>query len=223
MDFEKVTKNQKHCIGCMPTHWYPLFDAARSAGERNPRSAPTDPPIKSQACQSNCSWEHKARIAFGPTFVEQLPCKNFWLCHRTSTSVRGFLMQKSILVACYSGIKENCLYSWEYIFDKKRSKGFHEEELPAHTLFSTLFSLRFFFFCSFWRRHRTGQTELPSPGSNRALPGLFMLLIKAGEDSPRSNSPRILAFPYLLSWIFESSFCCTPLWPVDNIQFFNGT
>lgn len=159
MDFEKVTKNQKHCIGCMPTHWYPLFDAARSAGERNPRSAPTDPPIKSQACQSNCSWEHKARIAFGPTFVEQLPCKNFWLCHRTSTSVRGFLMQKSILVACYSGIKENCLYSWEYIFDKKRSKGFHEEELPAHTLFSTLFSLRFFFFFLFFLEATQDRTD----------------------------------------------------------------
>lgn len=89
---------------------------------------------------SDCIWSD---------FCGAASLQGFSLCHRTSTSVRGFLMQKSILVACYSGIKENCLYSWEYIFDKKRSKGFHEEELPAHTLFSTLFSLRFFFFVLF--------------------------------------------------------------------------
>jgi len=156
---------------------------------------------------SDCIW---------PDFCAAASLRGFSLCHRTSTSVRGFLMQKSILVACYSCIKENCLYSWEYIFDKEwgEGEGYHEEELPAHTLCSL-----FFFGGGAIPR---GQTKLLSPGSNRALPGLFMLLIMAREDSPR-NSPLASGFPYLLSWIFESSFSSILLWLVDNIQFFNGT
>jgi len=145
---------------------------------------------------SDCIW---------PDFCAAASLRGFSLCHRTSTSVRGFLMQKSILVACYSCIKENCLYSWEYIFEKEwdEGEGYHEEELPAHTLCS----LFFFFWWGLFQEDRPSCLVLALIEPCQDFLCCLLWPERIPPEIPPSHPVFLIYCHGYLSRVFPPSFC----------------